>query len=71
MCVESGRIRPAIVITYTHNFANSRKMCIIILFRFILELEGSQNVRVLLYEDADRPILRGKAVIEVSRARTV
>jgi hypothetical protein len=36
-----------------------------ILFRFILELEGSQNVRVLLYEDADRPLLRGKAVIEV------
>jgi hypothetical protein len=32
-----------------------------------LELEGSQNVRVLLYEDAERPLLRGKAVIEVRK----
>jgi hypothetical protein len=35
-----------------------------------LELEGSQNVRVLLYEDAERPLLRGKAVIEVRKKNT-
>lgn len=32
---------------------------------FLLELEGSQNLRVLLYQDGDRPILRAKIVIEV------
>ncbi|XP_070506398.1 active breakpoint cluster region-related protein isoform X2 [Chironomus tepperi] len=34
---------------------------------FVLELEGSQNVRVLLYQDGDRPILRAKYVLELSR----
>jgi hypothetical protein len=34
---------------------------------FVLELEGSQNVRVLLYQDSDRPILRAKYVVELSR----
>lgn len=34
---------------------------------FILELEGSQNVRILLYEDhSPRQILRAKYVIQVS-----
>lgn len=33
---------------------------------FVLELEGSQNLRVLLYQDGDRPILRAKSVLEVS-----
>lgn len=35
---------------------------------FVLELEGSQNVRILLYQDGDRPILRAKYVLEVSRS---
>ncbi|KAL7031589.1 hypothetical protein ACKWTF_007067 [Chironomus riparius] len=34
---------------------------------FVLELEGSQNVRVLVYQDSDRPILRAKYVLELSR----
>lgn len=35
---------------------------------FIIELEGSQNVRVLLYEDAEpRPKLRAKYTINLSR----
>lgn len=33
---------------------------------FVLELEGSKNLRVLLYQDGDRPILRAKTVLEVS-----
>lgn len=33
---------------------------------FLLELEGSQNLRVLLYQDGDRPILKAKTVVEVS-----
>lgn len=33
---------------------------------FVLELEGSQNLRILLYQDGDRPILRAKYVLEVS-----
>lgn len=33
---------------------------------FVLELEGSQNVRVILYEDAaNRPILRAMQVLKV------
>lgn len=32
---------------------------------FVLELEGSQNVRILLYQDGERPILRAKYVLEV------
>lgn len=32
---------------------------------FVLELEGSQNLRILLYQDNDRPILRAKHVLEV------
>jgi active breakpoint cluster region-related protein len=35
---------------------------------FVLELEGSQNLRVLLYQDdPQRPILRAKYVIKLSR----
>jgi active breakpoint cluster region-related protein len=35
---------------------------------FVLELEGSQNLRVLLYQDdPQRPILRAKHVIKLSR----
>lgn len=33
---------------------------------FVLELEGSQNLRVLLYQDGDRPILKAKCILEVS-----
>lgn len=32
---------------------------------FTLDLEGSQNLRLLLYEDAARPVLRGKCTIKV------
>lgn len=32
---------------------------------FTLELEGSQNLRLLLYEDAARPVLRGKCTLKV------
>lgn len=32
---------------------------------FVLELEGSRNIRILLYQDGDRPKLRAKYVIEV------
>jgi active breakpoint cluster region-related protein len=32
---------------------------------FLLELEGSQNLRILLYQDGDRPKLRAKCVVEV------
>ncbi|XP_030079402.1 active breakpoint cluster region-related protein isoform X2 [Drosophila hydei] len=35
---------------------------------FMLELEGSQNVRVLLYEDKERPLLRAKYVLKLSRS---
>lgn len=35
---------------------------------FVIELEGSQNVRVLLYEDSGvRPLLRGKCTLKLSR----
>ncbi|XP_045448294.1 active breakpoint cluster region-related protein [Melitaea cinxia] len=34
---------------------------------FTLELEGSQNLRLLLYEDAARPVLRGKCTLKLSR----
>lgn len=34
---------------------------------FTLDLEGSQNLRLLLYEDAARPVLRGKNVLKLSR----
>lgn len=34
---------------------------------FTLDLEGSQNLRLLLYEDAARPVLRGKCTIKLSR----
>ncbi|CRL04369.1 CLUMA_CG017461, isoform A [Clunio marinus] len=34
---------------------------------FVLELEGSQNLRILLYQDGDRPILRAKSTLELSR----
>lgn len=34
---------------------------------FTLDLEGSQNLRLLLYEDAVRPVLRGRCTIKVSR----
>lgn len=36
---------------------------------FVVELEGSQNVRLLLYEDSGsaRPMLRGKSTIKLSR----
>ncbi|KAH8295982.1 hypothetical protein KR018_008982 [Drosophila ironensis] len=33
---------------------------------FILELEGSQNVRILLYEDKKGPLLRAKHIIKLS-----
>ncbi|KRG07094.1 active breakpoint cluster region-related protein isoform X2 [Drosophila mojavensis] len=35
---------------------------------FMLELEGSQNVRVLLYEDKERPLLRAKYILKLSRS---
>jgi active breakpoint cluster region-related protein len=38
---------------------------------FVLELEGSQNLRILLYQDGDRPILRAKHVIEVRIFQTI
>ncbi|XP_045772789.1 active breakpoint cluster region-related protein isoform X2 [Maniola jurtina] len=34
---------------------------------FTLDLEGSQNLRLLLYEDAARPVLRGKCTVKLSR----
>lgn len=33
---------------------------------FVLELEGSQNVRILLYEARETPLLRAKHVLKVS-----
>ncbi|XP_020803804.1 rho guanine nucleotide exchange factor 17 isoform X3 [Drosophila serrata] len=33
---------------------------------FMLELEGSQNVRILLYEDKERPLLRAKHILKLS-----
>ncbi|XP_022219144.2 active breakpoint cluster region-related protein isoform X1 [Drosophila obscura] len=33
---------------------------------FMLELEGSQNVRILLYEAKDRPLLRAKHILKLS-----
>lgn len=33
---------------------------------FTIDLEGSQNLRLLLYEDAARPVLRGKCTVKVS-----
>lgn len=33
---------------------------------FTIDLEGSQNLRLLLYEDAARPVLRGKCTLKVS-----
>lgn len=33
---------------------------------FVLELEGSQNVRILLYEAHERPKLRAKHVLKVN-----
>ncbi|XP_067639127.1 active breakpoint cluster region-related protein isoform X3 [Eurosta solidaginis] len=35
---------------------------------FVIELEGSQNVRVILYEAHDRPKLRAKHVLKLSRS---
>uniref|UniRef100_A0A0A1XHH4 Breakpoint cluster region protein n=1 Tax=Zeugodacus cucurbitae TaxID=28588 RepID=A0A0A1XHH4_ZEUCU len=35
---------------------------------FVLELEGSQNVRILLYEAHERPKLRAKHVLKLSRS---
>ncbi|XP_037818380.1 uncharacterized protein LOC119608151 isoform X5 [Lucilia sericata] len=35
---------------------------------FVVELEGSQNVRILLYALQERPILRAKHVIKLSRS---
>ncbi|XP_064536395.1 active breakpoint cluster region-related protein isoform X2 [Drosophila montana] len=35
---------------------------------FMLELEGSQNVRVLLYEAKERPLLRAKHILKLSRS---
>lgn len=32
---------------------------------FMLELEGSQNVRILLYEAKERPLLRAKHILKV------
>jgi len=32
----------------------------------MLELEGSQNVRILLYEAKERPLLRAKHILKVS-----
>lgn len=35
---------------------------------FVLELEGSQNLRILLYQDdVQRPILRAKQILKVNR----
>ncbi|CAF4934582.1 unnamed protein product [Pieris macdunnoughi] len=34
---------------------------------FTIDLEGSQNLRLLLYEDAARPVLRGKCTVKLSR----
>ncbi|XP_055915254.1 uncharacterized protein LOC129948324 isoform X2 [Eupeodes corollae] len=34
---------------------------------FVLELEGSQNVRILLYEARDMPLLRAKYILKLSR----
>ncbi|XP_013164778.1 PREDICTED: active breakpoint cluster region-related protein isoform X2 [Papilio xuthus] len=34
---------------------------------FTLDLEGSQNLRLLLYEDAARPVLRGKCTLKLSK----
>ncbi|XP_041978968.1 active breakpoint cluster region-related protein [Aricia agestis] len=34
---------------------------------FTIDLEGSQNLRLLLYEDAARPVLRGKCTLKLSR----
>lgn len=36
---------------------------------FMLELEGSQNVRVLLYEAKEPPLLRAKHILKVGRNR--
>lgn len=33
---------------------------------FVLELEGSQNLRILLYQDDERPKLKAKHVVEVN-----
>ncbi|XP_046803449.1 breakpoint cluster region protein isoform X1 [Lucilia cuprina] len=35
---------------------------------FVVELEGSQNVRILLYALQERPILRAKHIIKLSRS---
>ncbi|XP_032594367.1 active breakpoint cluster region-related protein isoform X3 [Drosophila grimshawi] len=35
---------------------------------FMLELEGSQNVRILLYEAKERPLLRAKHILKLSRS---
>ncbi|XP_017852778.1 active breakpoint cluster region-related protein isoform X2 [Drosophila busckii] len=35
---------------------------------FMLELEGSQNVRILLYESKERPLLRAKHILKLSRS---
>lgn len=35
---------------------------------FVLELEGSQNVRILLYESHERPILKAKHILKLSRS---
>lgn len=32
---------------------------------FMLELEGSQNVRILLYEAKERPLLKAKHILKV------
>ncbi|XP_049873106.1 active breakpoint cluster region-related protein isoform X2 [Pectinophora gossypiella] len=34
---------------------------------YTLDLEGSQNLRLLLYEDAARPVLRGKCILKLSK----
>ncbi|XP_026327721.1 active breakpoint cluster region-related protein isoform X2 [Hyposmocoma kahamanoa] len=34
---------------------------------FTIDLEGSQNLRLLLYEDAARPVLRGKCTLKLSK----
>ncbi|GBP07595.1 Breakpoint cluster region protein [Eumeta japonica] len=36
--------------------------------KFVVELEGSQNVRILLYALQERPILRAKHVLKLSRS---
>jgi len=38
---------------------------------FMLELEGSQNVRVLLYEAKERPLLRAKHILKVKHTSTI